>query len=271
MRSSTDQPLVSFIIPVFNCLALTKECLQSLERTVRDCPWEAILVDDCSSDGTAEFLAGLPTGYRVLRNETRQSYSASNNRAAAIARGEFLCLLNNDTILTPGWLDPMLCVFHTQPHAGVVGNVQRNPRTGRYDHMGVVFSPAGLHKCFGKYFLFKPLAGVVEWRAVTTACCLVRRDVFLRAGGFDETFVHGCEDIDLCLRLGAAGYKHYVATNSVIYHYVSSSEGRRDFEQRNKERFLERWAGGVRRNQTVRDRLLYAINSILRLICRPRR
>ena len=269
VKTENAQPLISFIIPVYNCLALTKNCLRSLEQTVDDHPWEAIMVDDCSTDGTAEFLATLPPPYRVLRNETKRSYSASNNHAAAIARGEFLCLLNNDTVLTRGWLDPMLAAFERFADAGLVGNVQRNPRTGRYEHMGVVFSPKGLHKSFGRYFFFKPLTGCVEWRAVTAACCLVRRSTFQEVDGFDESFVHGCEDMDLCLRLGQAGYKHYVATDSVIYHYVSSSEGRRDFEQRNKQRFLERWAASVRRDATPRDRLLYRINFVVRLLCRP--
>ena len=270
MRGSVDQPLVSFIIPVFNCLALTQDCLRSLEQTVQGHAWEAIIVDDCSTDGTGEFLASLPPPYRVLRNETRQGYSTSNNRAAVIARGEFLCLLNNDTVLLPGWLEPMLAAFERFPDAGVVGNVQRNLRTGRYDHMGVVFSPTGRHKCFGKYFFFKPLHGYIEWRAVTTACCLVRKAVFDEVGGFDKRFVNGCEDMDLCLRLGQAGYKHYVANDSVIYHYVSSSQGRQEFEQRNKEQLLERWAESVQRSLTPRERLLYGINFALRLLCRPR-
>ena len=269
MTQPADQPLVSFIIPVFNCLSLTRDCLRSLEQTMPSFAWEAIIVDDCSTDGTAEFLGRLSAPYRILRNKTKQSYSASNNRAAAIARGEFLCFLNNDTILTPGWLEPMLAVFQKHSNAGVIGNVQRNPRTGRYDHMGVVFSPVGLHKSFGKYYFFKPFAGCVEWRAVTAACCLVRQSVFQQVDGFDESFVHGCEDIDLCLRLGEKGFKHYVAADSVIYHYVSSSEGRRDFEQRNKQRFLERWAKSVRQSSTLRDRLLYFANAILRVLCRP--
>ena len=267
-QQEQDHPLISFIIPVHNCLALTRDCLKSLEQTVGDHRWEAIIVDDCSTDGTGEFLASLPTRYRVLRNETRQSYSVSNNRAAALARGEFLGFLNNDILLTPGWLEPMLAAFERFPDAGFVGNVQRNPRTGRYEHMGMVFSNR-CHLCVGRHFPFKPFRGYTRWRAVAGACCLIRRAVFLQAGGFDETFVNGCEDMDLCLRLGQSGHQHYVANDSVIYHYVSSSEGRRDFEQRNKQRLLERWAESVRRSLTPRERLLYGINFVLRLLCRP--
>jgi len=262
------RPVVSFVIPAYNCLALTRNCLKSLEQTVGDRPWEAIVVDDCSTDGTAEFLTALPPPYRVLRNETKSSFADSNNRAATVARGEFLCLLNNDTVLTPGWFEPMLDAFERFADAGVVGNVQRNPRTGRYEHMGMVFSNRR-HLCVGRYFPFKPFRGYTKWRAVSGACCLIRRSVFLQAGGFDATFVNGCEDMDLCLRLGQAGYQHYVAADSVIYHYVSSSEGRRDFEQQNKQRLLERWGEPLQRALTPRDRLLYGANYVLRLLCRP--
>ena len=263
-----DHPLITFIIPVYNCLALTRECLKSLEQTVGDYRWEAIVVDDCSTDGTAEFLAALPSPYRVLRNQTKLSYAASNNRAAAIARGEFLCLLNNDTVLTPGWLEPMLRAFQVYPRAGAIGNVQRNSRTGRYDHMGVVFSPTGLHKSFGKHFFFKPVRGYVEWRAVTTACCLVRKAVFDEAGGFDERFVYGCEDVDLCLRLGQAGYKHYVAAESVIHHRVSVSAPS-DWKRQNRELFRRQWGPIVGRALTPRERLLYGVNFVVRLLCWP--
>ena len=269
MENSGNRPLVSFIIPVFNCLALTKDCLRSLEQTVQRHAWEAIIVDDCSTDVTGEFLASLPPPYRVLRNETRQSFAASNNRAAALARGEFLGFLNNDIVLTPMWLEPMLAAFERFPDAGFVGNVQRNPRTRRYEHMGMVFSGHS-HLCVGRYFPFKPFRGYTQWRAVSGACCLIRRSVFLQAGGFDEAYVNGCEDMDLCLRLGQQGYRHYVANSSVIYHYVSSTEGRHDFEQRNKVKLLERWAEFVEQNLTPRERLLYGVNYVLRRVCRPR-
>lgn len=260
---------VSFIIPVHNCLDLTRECLRTLEATVPDAQWEAVIVDDCSADGTSDYLATLPARYRILRNETRGSYAINCNRAVAVATGEYLCLLNNDTLLTPGWLEPMRHAFDLFPQAGIVGNIQRNPRTGRYDHMGVVFSPRGLHKHVGKYFFFQPYKGYTEWRAVTGACCLVRATTFRGAGGFDESFVNGCEDVDLCLRLGQQGYRHYVATESVIYHHVSSSPGRRDYNRQNREKFSKRWSANLRAALTPREHRQYYSNAILRALCWP--
>jgi GT2 family glycosyltransferase len=263
-------PRVSFIIPVFNGLPLTKSCLDSLRQTVDLSEHEVIIVDDQSTDGTREYLAGLPEPpFRILANDRRRGYAANNNVAAGAARGELLCLLNNDTVLSPHWLEPMLRAFKRFPNAGVVGNVQRNPRTGRYDHMGVIFADDGTPLHFGWDFRSRPFRGYTRWRAVTAACCLVRRSVFLDAGGFDEQYINGGEDVDLCLRLGQKGYQHYVANQSVIDHYVSSSEGRHTFTPQNTERLLQQWKSRVQDTRTNRDRRLLALNYLLSHISEP--
>ena len=270
MSQPRPDPRISFIIPVFNGLPFTRACLDSLGQTVNLLEHEVILIDDHSTDGTREYLAALPEPpFRIVRNEVRQGYARSNNVAAAAARGEFLCLLNNDLVLTPGWLAPMLSVFDRFPNAGVVGNVQRNPRTGQYDHMGLVFAPDGTPWHFGKHFSFRPHRGSTEWRAVTAACCLIRRRLFLEVGGFDEAYINGSEDIDLCLRLWQRGYRHYVANDSVIVHHVSVSEGRLDHVNENQNRLLEKWGEIVHRSLTRHDRRRYAYNYVLRNLTHP--
>jgi GT2 family glycosyltransferase len=260
---------ISFIISLYNRLDLTQTCLNSLEQTVDHPDWEVIIVDDGSTDGTREFLATLPSRYRVLLNDTKQSYAANNNKAAALAQGHFLCLLNNDVVLTPGWLEPMLAAFDRFPDAGVVGNVQRNPRTGRYDHMGIVFSGKGTHRSFGKHFPFRPFTGYTQWKAVTAACCVIKKSVFLQFGGFDEVYINGCEDIDLCLRLGRHGFNHYVANDSIVYHYLRSSPGRATFDARNKQKLRQRWNASIRQSLSERDRRLFTVNSALSLLTHP--
>jgi GT2 family glycosyltransferase len=264
-----NSPQVSVIISVYNRLDLTKACLDSLEKTIRHLDWEAIIVDDGSTDGTREFLATLPAPYRVLLNDTKRNYSANNNRAATVAQGEYLCLLNNDTILTPGWIEPMLKAFGLFPDAGIVGNVQRNPRTGRYDHMGIVFSRQGRFRSFGKHFLFRPFRGYTPWKAVTAACCLIKKSVFLQHGGFDEEFINGCEDLDLCLRLGQHGFKHYVANDSVVLHHLRSSPGRAAFDAQNTQKLKQRWKASLPQSLSVRDRGLFAINACLSVLTHP--
>ena len=270
MSQPRPDPRISFIIPVFNGLSFTRACLDSLRQTVNLADDEVIVIDDLSTDGTREYLAGLPgPPFRVIRNETRRSYAVSNNAAAAVARAEFLCLLNNDVVLTPGWLEPMLRAFDRFPHVGIVGNIQRNPRTGRYDHMGLVFGSDGRPWHFGKHFSFRPYRGYTEWRAVTAACCLIRRSLFLEVGGFDGQYINGSEDVDLCLRLGCAGHQHYVANESIVFHHVSSSAGRHAFNEANEQRLLARWQGEIQRSLTPRDRRLTAANYLLRFATQP--
>jgi O-antigen biosynthesis protein len=270
MKAPPGGGTISFIISVYNGLSHTRACLDSLRETVDVTGHEIILIDDRSTDGTRGYLAELPEPpFRVILNEARQCYAKNNNTAAAVATGEFLCLLNNDLILTPGWLAPMLRAFDQFPNAGVVGNIQRNPSTGRYDHMGFVFGENGVPWHFGKNFPFRPYRGYTEWRAVTTACCLIKKSVFLEAGGFDEQYINGSEDVDLCLRLGRAGHRHYVTNESIVFHHVSSSADRHMFNKANEQRLLARWQVEIQQSLTPRDRRLAAVNYLLRFATQP--
>ncbi|HZV33087.1 MAG TPA: glycosyltransferase [Verrucomicrobiae bacterium] len=259
---------ISFLIPMYNRLDLTRECLRSLEATVALSRHEVILINDASTDGTAQFLSALSAPYRVVHNPQRSSYAVSMNRGVAITHGEMLCLLNNDLVFRPGWLPPMLRAFEKFKDAGVVGNVQISPRTGRYDHLGVVFGPNVSPVHFGTGFAFRPFRGFTRWQAVTAACCLVKKSDFLGAGGFDEKFINGFEDVDLCLKLGQKGLRHYVANGSIIEHHVSASEGRARHEMENIRLFQERWAAQMPSIVTPRERRLFAANYLLRCVCK---
>lgn len=233
---------VSFIIPLYNQLPHTRACLESLHATLpAGLSHEIILVDDASTDGTREFLRELAPPHVVLRNERNLGYAGSNNRAARIAQGKLLALLNNDLILTPGWLEPMLDAA-ALPRSGVVGNIQLSASTGELDHAGIIFHEGGypIHRRAALAEV-RAEGPVVAMPAVTAACCLVDREWFCRAGGFDEGYRNGFEDVDLCLRAREDGFVHRVATGSVVRHHVSSSEGRGAFEFRNARRFLARW------------------------------
>ena len=260
---------VSILIALHNQLVLTRNCLRSLENTMADLTYEVVLVDDYSTDGTREFLATLGEPYRVVLNEERSGFARNNNRAAEMARYETLCFLNNDTVLLPGWFDPMRRGLTEQPDAGLIGNVQWSPKTGAYDHMGIVFDEAGQPFHFGKHFPFRPYRGFTRWGAVTAACAMIRRDLFLHAGGFDPAYVNGSEDVDLCLRLEALDKKHYVANDSVIHHLVSSSPGRHRRTSENERILMEKWGAQTRRTWAVWDRDLYAINYSLRFLSQP--
>lgn len=217
----------------------------SLEATLpASVPYEVILVDDGSTDGTREWLAGLGEPYRVVLNERNLGFGRATNRGAELARGSVLALLNNDLVLQPGWFRPMLrALYSLGPRAGVVGNVQLNAATGKVDHAGIYFNrkckPEHDRRDPGAWSLaFNPVRRVA---AATGACLLVRADTWRDAGGFDPAYVNGCEDVDLCLRLAESGRVNAVALRSRVLHHVSASPGRKIRDEENTRRLVRRW------------------------------
>jgi len=237
---------VSFIIPLYNCLPLTQAMLASLRETLPpglDC--EIILVDDGSTDGTRAWLKNLSSPCRSILNEKNLGFAGACNRGAATATGDLLFFLNNDLVLLPRWLEPMLAAMDRFPNLGLVGNVQLNAATGAVDHAGIYFT----HQGKPAHRTDRPAAtrwlGWPQYRAVdalTGACFGLRRAVWQKLGGFDEAFVNGGEDIDLALRASAAGLHHYIALCSVVRHHISSSAGRNLRNEQNTYRLVQRWA-----------------------------
>ena len=245
---------VSFVIPLLNNLALTRACVESLQATLpRGLAHEIILVDDGSTDGTRAWLQGLSSSnglatlappFRVVLNERNLGYAVANNRAVALARGKYLALLNNDLVLLPRWLDRVLSAHRSLgARAGLVGNVQRDFRTGAVDHTGIIINRAGKpeHDRTPPSRLARIFRPVRRVPAVTGACVLLERALWEKLGGFDEAYVNGGEDIDLCFRARAAGLVNAVALCSVVRHHISSSIGRKLHDERNSHLLARRW------------------------------
>lgn len=234
---------VSFVIPLHNALALTQECLRTLQATLpAGLAHEIIFVDDASTDGTADWLETLPAPCRALRNERNLGFAGTCNRGAEAARGEWLVLLNNDLVFPSGWFEPLFAA-RTATRAGLVGNIQIWADDGTIDHSGIVVLPTGklTHERPSNLAAAQRQA-VRSVPAVTAACCLVARKLYLDCGGFDPAFVNGGEDIDLCFRLRRAGYATYVATHSVVRHHVSASRGPTSHrDERNSRLLVQRW------------------------------
>jgi len=234
---------ISFVIPVFNQVEHTRACLASLQEHVdASISHEIILVDDGSGETTRSFLKDLDEKIMVITLSENQGFARATNSGAAVAQGDWLCLLNNDVELTAGAMTEMLAVAQANPRAGIVGNVQVYADSGHVDHAGIKFIDRGypVHE--------RPTIDQITQRAaatssvaVTAACCLVRRNWFINVGGLDDRYRNGFEDVDLCLRAREAGWDILVANRSVVRHAVSASEGRGRHEFRNAVKFLERW------------------------------
>ena len=236
---------VSFVIPLYNCLSLTQAMVASLQRSLpAGLSHEIILVDDGSTDGTREWLATLSAPFRIVLNDRNLGYAAANNRGASLARGQFLALLNNDLLLATGWLEPMLAAHRSLgARAGLIGNVQVDARNGQVDHTGIFINLKGKpehQRTFPDSF-FHFFTKVYPADAVTGACALLERALWDQLGGFDEGYVNGCEDVDLCFRARAAGRINAVALRSRVKHFISSSVGRKRSDEVNTYRLTRRW------------------------------
>ena len=264
-------PKVSIIISVFEQLEYTQKCLEKLEGTLDGViTYEVIMIDDASKDGTKEFLLSLKPPYRIFLNSTNKGFAQNNNFAAKEAKGEFLCFLNNDVFVSGNWLLPMIDVFKTKENVGMVGNVQRLANSWRYDHMGMVFSPQGIPCHYGQGFFRRPFKRAVrQWSAVTAGCCVIPKKHYSLNGSFDEIFVNGCEDVDLCLRMSKNGLNHYVVHDSEVSHIKGASEGRKIFNDRNTEFLIKRWSGEITIQQSIDDQYKYAWTYFCRAFVKP--
>lgn len=241
-----SRPLISIIIPVHNRLDLTSDCLNSISKwDDRKFDYEIILVDDASTDQTVEWVSKNHPAVRVIKNQERKSFAQNMNIASRLARGEFLCLLNNDTIVLRDWLRPLVEALQTDPNVAVAGNRQITPGTDKINHGGMAFDHGGepLHIYVNKPRDYPNALDTREFQALTAACWLVPAKIFSQLNGFDENFKNGYEDVDFCLRARQLGLKVLYVGKSVIYHYGQSTPGRKTNDSNNSRYFHQKWRG----------------------------
>jgi GT2 family glycosyltransferase len=155
-----------------------------------------------------------------------------------------LALLNNDLVLPRGWLEPLIAAYRQLgDRAGVVGNVQLSIPSGEVDHAGMILNVKGKleHVRQRPGPLTRWLNPVRSSVAVTGACVVLSRTLWQQLGGFDEGYVNGSEDVDLCFRAAQLGRVNAVALRSVIHHHVSSSPQRKARDEENTARLTRRW------------------------------
>ena len=239
------QPLVSVIVPTRDKLRLLRACLRGVLGATRYPNIEVLVVDNASvKTATHRFFEEIQrdSRVRVLRYPAAYNYSAINNFAVREARGSYVCLLNNDTeILHDDWLCEMMRQA-VRPHVGAVG-AKLLYADGSIQHAGVI---VGLGDAAGHahrylpndkpgYFNHAHLPQYVS--AVTAACLLVEKRKFLEVGGLDETHLAiAFNDADLCLKLGAAGWRNLYTPHAVLIHHESKSR-RRDSRASEQSRY----------------------------------
>jgi GT2 family glycosyltransferase/glycosyltransferase involved in cell wall biosynthesis len=254
---------VSIVIPVLDKLEFTRQCLDRIWRNSgTGISYEIIVVDNGSRDGTPAWFAdtrGWPSAVRYHRNPANVGFAKANNIGVGLARGRDVLFLNNDTLVEPGWLDGMVRVLRSNRSVGIVGIKQLFPYTNVIYHTGVVFAHGGVPQHLYPH-LDASLPHVNQeraYQAVTGACLLIPRALFQEVGGFDEGYLNGYEDTDLCMSVARRGRAIMCCTSSFIYHYGQISEGRTADDDANAARFAQKWAGQIRVDQDeylARDR-----------------
>ena len=246
---AVEQPLVSIVIPVFNKLELTSACLDSVALARVEVPFEVIVVDDCSSDETPDWLSAC-AGLVALRNEVNSGFIDSCNRGAAAARGEFLVFLNNDTTVADGWLDALIEPFHRDRNIGVVGARLVYPDGRLQEAGGIVFNDASGWNYGREQAAELPQYNFVsEADYVSGACLTVRRADFDHLGGFDTRFRPAYyEDTDLCFQIRALGKKVVVQPAATVVHHEGATSGTDEsggikrYQAVNRDKFRAKWA-----------------------------
>ncbi|MCH9803815.1 glycosyltransferase [bacterium] len=244
-----DEPLVSIVIPIFGQLAMTAGCLRSIERATEHVPYEVIIVDDSSPDESLIWLDRC-ANVRVIANSTNQGFLRSTNIGAAAARGSYVCLLNNDTEVHPGWLTALLRPFNDADDVGAVGAKLVYPDGKLQEGGGIVFSDASGWN-FGR--TGDPDAPEVNFlREVdycSAACLLVSKEVWDALGGFDERFVPAYyEDTDLAFALRDKGKRVLYQPAAVVTHFegvshgTDETQGMKAYQVQNQATFQNKWS-----------------------------
>jgi GT2 family glycosyltransferase/glycosyltransferase involved in cell wall biosynthesis len=240
---------VSIIIPVFNQFQFTHACLASLKTVEERSRFEVIVVDDCSTDETAELVPQME-GVIYLRNETNSGFIASCNRGAAQARGKYLFFLNNDTIVKPDWLTALLDTFAEDPRAGIVGSKLVYPDGRLQEAGGIIWRDASGWN-YGKFDdPGKPEYNYLrEVDYCSAAALMIPKSLFQKVGGFDERYAPAYyEDTDLSFKARKDGYKVLYQPLSEIIHYegvtggTDLSTGTKKHQDINRVTFAETWA-----------------------------
>ncbi|RAP58629.1 hypothetical protein BTJ49_05650 [Oleiagrimonas sp. MCCC 1A03011] len=265
-EQSVGIPLASVIIPVYNHCDDTLRCLRALSRARTRASFEIIVVDDGSSDGTAEALQAMPE-VRLLRRERNAGFVAACNAGAEAAHGRFLVFLNNDTEVADDWLDTLLLALLEDRSCGLAGSKLIYPDGVLQEAGGIVFSDARASN-YGRgehpedpRFNYKREVDYCSGAAIA-----IERDLFRVIGGFDTRYAPAYyEDTDLAFSVRARGLKVIYQPRSRVTHYEGRTAGTdpdhgvKRFQQRNRRLFLEKWSKALQDHPSAEN---CAINAV---------
>lgn len=228
------------IIPVWNQLANTRDCVDSVVKNTGP-DYRIVIIDNGSDDETRKYLEGLKTmaapPVTLIRNERNEGFVKAVNKGMAVSDAPYICILNNDTLVTKDWLKIMMDIAEKQKDIGIV-----NPSSNNLGQRPARGEPMGLYANRLKSESDK----FIELGAAIGFCMLIKREVVDRIGVFDEIYGMGnFEDTDFSRRAVRENYRCVRACGAYVYHKENSSfKGLKTFDEdfrRNREIYEFRW------------------------------
>lgn len=245
-----NDPWVSVVVVTYNNLDLTKQCLASLDAYSDYPNLEVIVVDNASSDGSPEWLqqwgAAEGRNRKVILNADNRGFAAGNNLGLAIASGEYLVMLNNDTHVTPGWVRTMVNHMRRNSDLGLLGPVTNN--IGNEARIDIFYDDMTQMMARSSHYTRSHVGQLYPLRTAAFFCVMLKRSVFEKIGPLDEAFGRGFfEDDDYCRRIEEAGLKVSCAEDVFIHHHLSASfkklksQDRQKLFEDNKKIYEAKW------------------------------
>lgn len=250
-----EKPDVSIIIPVYNQVAFTAVCLNSLAEQIFSGSFEVIVMDDGSSDATERLMSRV-AGLRYVRNEHNLGFIQNCNKGASLARGEYLVFLNNDTFLLDGWLEELRATFAVHENVGVAGSKLVYP-DGRLQEAGGIIWEDGSGWNWGR--LQDPAHPRYNYARdadyISGASIMVPRGLFFELGQFSSELQNSYfEDTWLAFAAREKGYRVVYQPHSRLIHYEGVTSGRdetagtKKYQAINRSIFLGRWRDALAGN-----------------------
>lgn len=228
------------IIPVWNQLSYTKDCLDHILRNTQY-PYTIVIIDNASQADTKQFLEGFALDHgdsvKLIRNESNLGYIKAINQGIKASDSPYVCMMNNDTLPAPGWLERMVEFSENHPDVGLI-----NPQCGGHGEGAVDAHAKSLERFKGEYMEMNQCQGF---------CMLVKRELVDKIGLLDEDFgVGGFDDTDYSMRAHKAGYRSVAIRDAYVYHRIHASfdkaGNREEVVRRNREIYYKKWGKHLR-------------------------
>ncbi len=244
-------PMVSIVIPVWNNLELTHNCLKSILLNTSGCDYEIIFVDNGSTDITRDYLENL--NYKNIKKiflDQNIGFVGACNSGAKLASGKYLLFLNNDTEVQKDWLKALVDFAESMPDCGAVGSKLIYPDGRLQEAGGIIFSDGnGWNYGRGMDSEDPKFNYVREVDYCSGAALMVRKDLWVKIGGFDERYAPAYyEDTDLCFEIRKHGFRVYYQPKSIVIHHEGKTAGTdlnsgyKKYQTINREKFIAKWS-----------------------------